>query len=184
MAHSIDHILVLVRDLAAASADYAAAGFTVTPGGVHADGTTHNALIPFADGTYLELIAPTRGDRLPDEVFGPRLQRGEGLVDYALGAADLDVEAARSATTMVSPTRRVIPRAWRAAASPGTRSERGVTSAMRKGNVTPSGWTVSVRHRTRCPSGRSRPPSTGPVVGTPMERNRAASTPRSAAPRA
>ncbi len=95
MAHSIDHILVLVRDLAAASADYAAAGFTVTPGGVHADGTTHNALIPFADGTYLELIAPTRGDRLPDEVFGPRLQRGEGLVDYALGAADLDVEAAR-----------------------------------------------------------------------------------------
>lgn len=95
MAHTIDHILILVRDLAAASADYTAAGFTVTPGGVHADGATHNALIPFADSTYLELIAPTRGHQLPHDAFGPRLQRGEGLVDYALGAADLDVEAAR-----------------------------------------------------------------------------------------
>lgn len=95
MARTIDHILILVRDLTAASTDYAAAGFTVTPGGVHADGATHNALIPFADGTYLELIAPTRRDRLPDDEFGQRLRRGEGLLHYALGADDLGAEAAR-----------------------------------------------------------------------------------------
>ncbi len=92
---TIDHILVLVRDLTVASRDFAAAGFTVTPGGVHADGATHNALIAFADGAYLELIAPTRSDRVPDDAFARWLQRGEGLVHYAVGAADLDVEAAR-----------------------------------------------------------------------------------------
>jgi hypothetical protein len=95
MAHTIDHILVLVRDLTAASTDYTAAGFTVTPGGVHADGATHNALIPFADGTYLELLAPTRRDHLPNDEFGFRQQRGEGLLQYALRADDLGVEAAR-----------------------------------------------------------------------------------------
>jgi hypothetical protein len=95
MAHSIDHILVFVRDLAAASTDYAAAGFTVTPGGAHADGATHNALIPFADGTYLELLAPTRRDRLPDDERRFRRQKGEGLLQYALRADDLGVEAAR-----------------------------------------------------------------------------------------
>lgn len=95
MARIIDHILILVHDLTAASTDYAAAGFTVTPGGVHADGATHNALIPFADGTYLELIAPTRRDRLPDDEFGRRLHRGEGLLHYALGVDDLGVETTR-----------------------------------------------------------------------------------------
>lgn len=95
MSHIIDHILVLVRDLAAASTDYAAAGFTITPGGVHADGATHNALIPFADGTYLELIAPTQPDRLPNEEPWSRLRQGEGLIEYALGADDLAGEAVR-----------------------------------------------------------------------------------------
>ncbi|KAI0668389.1 glyoxalase-like domain-containing protein [Trametes maxima] len=31
-------------------------GFTVVPGGTHADGKTANALVVFADGTYLELL--------------------------------------------------------------------------------------------------------------------------------
>ena len=95
MPKAIDHILVLVRDLAAASVDYTAAGFTVTPGGRHTDGATHNALISFADGTYLELIAPASRDCLPDDGFLSRLRRGEGLTQYALGADDLAVEAAR-----------------------------------------------------------------------------------------
>ncbi|KAI8999133.1 glyoxalase-like domain-containing protein [Trametes punicea] len=35
-------------------------GFTVTPGGTHAGGETANALVVFADGTYLELLHFTR----------------------------------------------------------------------------------------------------------------------------
>lgn len=82
MILGIDHLVILVSDLEAAVADYAALGFTVTPGGQHADGATHNALVPFADGAYLELIAFLRDDT------GHRWARhaalGEGLVDFAL----------------------------------------------------------------------------------------------------
>ena len=48
----IDHIVIAVRDLAAASDDYARLGFTVTLGGEHTGGATHNALISFAYGAY------------------------------------------------------------------------------------------------------------------------------------
>ena len=52
MIRAIDHIVILVNDLQAAIDDYAALGFSVAPGGTHADGATHNALIIFADDTY------------------------------------------------------------------------------------------------------------------------------------
>ncbi|MEI6179461.1 MAG: VOC family protein, partial [Chloroflexales bacterium] len=48
---AIDHLVILVGNLAAAVADYEALGFTITPGGEHTDGATHNALISFADGS-------------------------------------------------------------------------------------------------------------------------------------
>ncbi len=57
MIIGIDHIVILVPDLEQAERDYTARGFTVTPGGEHAGGLTHNALIALADGSYLELIA-------------------------------------------------------------------------------------------------------------------------------
>jgi hypothetical protein len=72
MANAIDHVVIVVRDLAQASADFAAAGFTVTPGGEHADGATHNALIPFADGAYIELIAFKEPDRPSTHTSGGR----------------------------------------------------------------------------------------------------------------
>jgi hypothetical protein len=40
MPSRIDHIIIGVRDLAQASADYAGAGFTVLPGGEHTGGGT------------------------------------------------------------------------------------------------------------------------------------------------
>jgi len=92
---SIDHIVVVVRNLAEASADYARAGFTVTPGGEHVGGATHNALISFVDGTYFELIAFPQPDEPQEHRWWKRLGRGGGLVDYALLASDLDAEAAR-----------------------------------------------------------------------------------------
>lgn len=93
MEQRIDHIVIAVRELARASADYQRAGFTVTPGGEHASGDTHNALICFADGTYLELIAFKDPDRPQAHRWWPRLAKGEGLVDFALGADDLVAEA-------------------------------------------------------------------------------------------
>src|SRR3954447_13472101 len=94
MLRSIDHIVILVRDLAQAIADYERLGFTVTPGGTHSGGVTHNALISFADGTYFELIAFTKPDQPADHRWYARLAIGEGLVDYCLASDDLKADSA------------------------------------------------------------------------------------------
>jgi hypothetical protein len=57
MLRKLDHVVIVVRDLAPAIDGYRRRGFTVTPGGRHADGATENALVPFSDGSYLELVA-------------------------------------------------------------------------------------------------------------------------------
>ena len=94
MLRHIDHIVILVRDLDQASAGYTAAGFTVVPGGVHAGGVTHNALVGFADGTYLELIAFTEPDKESPHRWWRRLAKGEGFIDYAILSDGLDAEVA------------------------------------------------------------------------------------------
>ena len=97
MILGLDHSVIVVRDLARAVRDYTALGFTVTPGGTHADGLTHNALIPFADGSYFELLAFTDPGQATDHPWWHRLAEGEGLEDYALASDDLasDVAACR-----------------------------------------------------------------------------------------
>jgi hypothetical protein len=95
VVQGIDHIVIAVRDLATASADYAAAGFTVTPGGEHAGGATHNALISFGDGAYFELIAFKNPDQPQEHRWWSLLSKGEGLVDFALLSDDLARESAR-----------------------------------------------------------------------------------------
>jgi len=90
----IDHIVILVRDLAAAIEDYRRLGFTVTPGGEHVGLGTHNALITFEDGAYFELIAFKEPDRPHDQRWWPRLAAGEGPVDYCVFGDDLEGEAA------------------------------------------------------------------------------------------
>jgi catechol 2,3-dioxygenase-like lactoylglutathione lyase family enzyme len=95
MLQGIDHIVIAVRDLAAASADYAALGFTVTPGGEHTGGATHNALISFADGSYFELIAFREPDRPQEHKWWGRFAKGEGTVDFALLADEVAAQAAR-----------------------------------------------------------------------------------------
>ncbi|MBA3823182.1 MAG: VOC family protein, partial [Ktedonobacterales bacterium] len=95
MLTQIDHVVIVVRDLAAAMRDYAALGFTVTPGGAHAGGQTHNALVAFADGTYLELIAFIQPDQPSPHYWYPRLAEGEGIEDFCVLADDLAADAAR-----------------------------------------------------------------------------------------
>jgi catechol 2,3-dioxygenase-like lactoylglutathione lyase family enzyme len=91
----IDHIVIAVRDLAAASEDYARLGFTVTAGGEHTGGATHNALISFADGAYFELIAFREPDRPQEHKWWARFAKGEGTVDFALRSESVDFEGDR-----------------------------------------------------------------------------------------
>jgi catechol 2,3-dioxygenase-like lactoylglutathione lyase family enzyme len=95
MIRAIDHIVILVSNLAAAVADYTALGFTVTPGGEHTGGATHNALVVFADDAYLELIAFKRP--APEHHWYRHSALGEGLIDFALlpTMIEADLAAAR-----------------------------------------------------------------------------------------
>ena len=89
--------MILVGELNEAVAGYEKLGFRVTPGGEHADGLTRNALVPFADGTYLELVAFVDPDDERDNVWGwrPFLETGGGLVDYCAASDDLAADALR-----------------------------------------------------------------------------------------
>jgi hypothetical protein len=54
----IDHAVVVVNDLNSSIDEFKKAGYTVVPGGEFPGAQTHNALIPFADGSYIEVFAP------------------------------------------------------------------------------------------------------------------------------
>lgn len=97
MSFALDHIVIAVSDLDQTVADYRALGFTVYPGGTHHGGVSHNALVIFADGSYLELIAWRRV--APENRWWSVLTgAGEGFVDFALSPDDTsrNLSAARS----------------------------------------------------------------------------------------
>src|SRR5262252_4447642 len=111
----LDHVVVVVTSLADATRAFAAAGFTVTPGGRHDAIPTENALICFADGSYVELLA-TREPGTRDELralrasdrwqrhvqgvsavarrFLPLLAGPDGVADWVLRGAPLPRRAA------------------------------------------------------------------------------------------
>lgn len=93
MVTQIDHIVLLVPDLDEAMRGGTTAGFTVSPGGQHDTGGTHNALIPFQDGSYIELLA-FRESPPAGHYFAKRLAAGPGLADLALLSNDLDADLA------------------------------------------------------------------------------------------
>ncbi len=96
MLNAIDHLVIVVKDLDKAAADYQQLGFTVVPGGRHPVGS-HNVLIAFADGSYLEIIAFYR--EAPEHRWWEPLRKGEGLVDFCMQTDDLqgDTEKFRRA---------------------------------------------------------------------------------------
>ena len=86
MILGIDHLVIVVKDLAQAAKDYEQLGFTVIPGGQHPVGS-HNVLISFEDGSYLELIAFYR--EAVDHRWWEPLSKGERLVDFCFQTDDL-----------------------------------------------------------------------------------------------
>lgn len=108
MLTGIDHVVIVVHDLDTAVKSYEQLGFTVVLGGRHPVGT-HNALIAFTDGSYLELIAfyETDPDRLSKHRWWAPLQRGSGLVDFCMQTDDLigDTAALRRAGVEIDDPR-------------------------------------------------------------------------------
>jgi hypothetical protein len=96
---AFDHAIIGVSDLGAATANFQALGFSAFYGGKHADGKTHNALVVFADGGYLELLAPVNANfmSLTDTVdlssFLDFVARGDGWAGYALRVDDIEAAA-------------------------------------------------------------------------------------------
>jgi hypothetical protein len=86
MIQGIDHLVIVVNDLTQAAKDYEQLGFTVVPGGQHPVGS-HNVLISFQDGSYLELIAFYR--EAVDHRWWEPLSKGERLVDLCFQTDDL-----------------------------------------------------------------------------------------------
>lgn len=117
MTTEFDHAVVVVPDLSAAVSAFRDAGFLVSPGGRHDVLPTENALVPFADGSYLELLAVRDDDareslrmlRASDRWeahlrgvsaiarrFLPRLAGPPGVGDFVLRAQRLARFAAES----------------------------------------------------------------------------------------
>lgn len=117
MLRGIDHIVIAVPDLEVAKTNYETLGFTVVPGGRHPVGT-HNALVAFADGSYIELIAFY--EKNPAHKWWMPLQKGGGLVDFCMQTDDLrgDTAALRKAGVEIddpAPLSRVRPDGYRLA---------------------------------------------------------------------
>jgi hypothetical protein len=103
MLRQLDHVVLVARDLNSAIADHRRRGFTVTPGGEHADGTTHNALITFADGSYLELVAFRDLSRALTHRWWKIAADGGGLADFALLSDDITADSAALADLVKTP---------------------------------------------------------------------------------
>jgi hypothetical protein len=82
----LDHVVYVARDLGEAVEDHKRRGFTVTPGGEHAGGVTHNALVCFADGSYLEIVGFRKPD--PTHRWWTHATSG-GFADFAVLSDDL-----------------------------------------------------------------------------------------------
>lgn len=115
---SFDHVIIVVEDLEQGIQDFTALGFGVVNGGVHTGNLTHNAIIPFQDGTYIELLAPTsnnfrtmqpvmNGTPQMPYYLARMLEEGEGLADFALwvdGIEEVVEDAAARGIEMSGPT--------------------------------------------------------------------------------
>ena len=85
---AIDHVVIAVRDLDQAAADFRALGFTLTPRGYHSIGSQNHCIM--FGSTYIELLVAPVAHPWLDYYRG----FGEGLAAVALSTEDADAAAA------------------------------------------------------------------------------------------
>jgi catechol 2,3-dioxygenase-like lactoylglutathione lyase family enzyme len=105
MSLSIDHIVISVNDVNAAIETYRNLGFNAFYGGKHASGKTHNGLIVFDDGSYLELIGlvdPNQTDENAYELI--RADKSEGYSGFALISDNMEADIARMQVAGIQPS--------------------------------------------------------------------------------
>src|SRR6266849_9410243 len=92
MLIGIDHIIIGVRDLDRAAAQFAhRLGLLASGGGIHPSGGTANRIIVIGD-TYLELITVrTPGEAQQSMLV--RLAKGEGYLNFALSSNDIEADS-------------------------------------------------------------------------------------------
>ena len=101
MLTRIDHVMICVRDLAAAQKSYSERlGFHIYPGGDHPGRGTHNS-IGFFDTDYLELLGVrdhSELERVQGSTLLDFLRKSDGLRFFILASDDIDqdVSAVRS----------------------------------------------------------------------------------------
>lgn len=97
MGLSIDHIVISVNDVNAAIETYRGLGFHAFYGGKHANGLTHNGLVVFKDGSYLELIGLIEPGNTSEGDFYELVRRdgSEGYTGFALLTEDIAAEIDR-----------------------------------------------------------------------------------------
>lgn len=98
----IDHIVITVNDLDEATASFSSLGFNVIFGGHHEHRPSSNLLIPFADGSYIELIGFRPHPTPIVDPWWDLHQTGEGLVDFALLSEGLERDLERLQNAGVS----------------------------------------------------------------------------------
>lgn len=94
----VDHAGICAYDLAVMQQAFADLGLRAEYGGVHAGGGTHNALLGFDDGSYIELIAPQHPEMLsPSDAQDWTPLKPDKAQDcfWGVRAADLKTEVAR-----------------------------------------------------------------------------------------
>ena len=90
MITGIDHLVIVAHSLERAVETYRGLGFTVIEGGRHAYGS-YNALIGFADGSYIELLGFY--EEAPEHPWWDLLHaRGGGLIDFCMASDDIQAD--------------------------------------------------------------------------------------------
>lgn len=89
----IDHIAIRVRDIEEGIANYTKMGFELTKQ-LETPGIGKQAIFRFADGTFIELVAPLGAD----SAVGRALEsRGEGVHSVVITTDDFDADVAAMA---------------------------------------------------------------------------------------
>lgn len=84
----IDHVVIVVNDLAAARSIYERMGFTVTPQGLHTLGSSNHCIMFATD--YIELLHSPAENPHPNRAFYTDFaRRGDGLAGIALATDQL-----------------------------------------------------------------------------------------------